>query len=496
MKNGKKSRQRMKRRKNRKMMAGFICSLLILAVLSVAAAASVIKGRGSAYMETFRKQPVEYGQGEKQDLSKEEQDLSPEKRDLSSDERWFSQKEQNLSGEDHSSPESSESQDEILFEEEETALKKEQDQEKEQTTPLEEDYDIALQIEEYLADMSMEEKVAQLFIVTPESLVGVKNVTAAGESTREVFGKYPVGGFIYMKNNLLSSVQVKEMLSNIQKYSMERIHIPAFTCVDEEGGTVARISGTGRFDVPDIENMSAVGETKDVRKAYETGDKIGAYLSELGFNVDFAPVADVLSNPANKVVKLRSFGNDPDLVAEMTSEVGKGLKEHHVFAVLKHYPGHGGTKEDSHQGYAYTEKSLEELQECELVPFQKGIDDNISFIMAGHISVPNVTGDDTPTSLSHVMITGILRGRMGYQGIVVTDAMNMGAVSQHYSPAEASVNAVLAGVDIILMPEDFYAAYDGVLEAVNQEQISEERINESVRRILSVKLRINSIAGD
>lgn len=346
------------------------------------------------------------------------------------------------------------------------------------------------EIEAYLEQMSLEEKAAQLFIITPESLVGISNVTAASEMTKEAFEQYPVGGFVYFENNLLSGEQVKEMLSNVQKYSMERVNLPAFTCVDEEGGTVARISGTGKFDVPDIENMSAIGMTGDVKAAYDAGGKIGNYLHELGFNVDFAPVADVLSNEKNTVVGRRSFGSDPDLVADMSMAVCEGLREHGVYAVLKHFPGHGATEEDSHQGYAYTEKSLEELQENELIPFQRGIDSNVSFIMAGHISLPNVTGDDTPASLSEIMIGQILREKMGYDGIVVTDAMNMGAVAQHFSASEAAVRALFAGADLILMPQDFKAAYQGVLEAVKRGDLSEERIDESVRRILDVKIRL------
>lgn len=346
------------------------------------------------------------------------------------------------------------------------------------------------QEDEFLAHMSLEEKVAQLFIITPESLTGVKNATAAGEKTREMFEQYPVGGFIYFGNNLLSSEQVTAMLSNVQQYSMERMELPAFTCVDEEGGTVTRISGTGRFDVPNIENMSVIGESGNVKEAYAAGSQIGAYLSELGFNVDFAPVADVLSNPDNTVVKFRSFGSDPDVTADMSLAVCQGMQENNVLAVLKHYPGHGATEGDSHQGYAYTMKSLEELQECELVPFQRGIDEDISFIMAGHISVPNVTGDDMPATLSKTMITEVLRERMGYQGIVITDGMNMGAITQNYSSAQAAVNALLAGVDMILMPKDFYEAYHGVLEAVNRGEVPQERVDEAVRRILSVKLNM------
>ena len=173
-----------------------------------------------------------------------------------------------------------------------------------------------------------------------------------------------------------------------------------------------------------------MGSTGDSALAYETGVTLGTYLRDLGFNVDFAPDADVLSNPENEVVRYRSFGSDPALVAEMAAAELKGLKEQGVLGCYKHFPGHGATAGDTHAGYAYTDKTLEELMSCELIPFQRGVEEGVSMIMAGHISLPSVVGDDTPASLSSTMITEVLRGQMGYDGIVITDAMNMGAISQ------------------------------------------------------------------
>lgn len=343
----------------------------------------------------------------------------------------------------------------------------------------------------YLNEMTLEEKTAQLFIVAPEALVGESSVTAAGEKTREALEAYPVGGLIYFEQNLVSYDQVKTMLANIQSYSMERTGLPVFTCIDEEGGKVARIGGSGKFDVPKVESMAEIGSAKDVQRAYEAGSEIGNYLHTLGFNVDFAPVADVWSNPKNEVVKQRSFGSDPKLVSDMALAVYQGLDGQGVYGAFKHFPGHGATEADTHDGYAYTLKTLEELRECELVPFQTGIENEIPFIMAGHISVPNVVGDDTPASLSKIMITETLRETMGYQGIVVTDAMNMGAVAKSYSSAEAAVKALEAGVDMILMPSDFKEAYQGILDAVRQGVLSEERIEESVRRIIDSKMRLH-----
>ena len=346
-------------------------------------------------------------------------------------------------------------------------------------------------INQYLQTMTLEEKVAQMFIVLPESLVeGVDPVIAAGDATRNAIDQIPVGGFVYLDSNLQSPEQVKTMLANVQSYSMERIGLPALLCVDEEGGTVARISGTGKFNVPAVENMSVIGQADDTNRAREIGASIGASLAELGFNVDFAPVADVLTNPENQVVKKRSFGTDPQVVSDMCQAVAEGLTESGIYATYKHFPGHGMTSADTHAGYAYSDKTLEELESCELIPFQKGIADGISFVMVGHISMPGITGDQEPASLSEHMITEVLRKKMGYDGIVITDAMNMGAIVHQYSSSEAAVKTIQTGTDLILMPADFRSAYEGVIEAVHNGEISQERIDQSVTRILSVKLQI------
>lgn len=342
---------------------------------------------------------------------------------------------------------------------------------------------------QYLEQMTAEEKAAQLFIILPEALMkDVGTVTAAGEATQKAITQIPVGGFIYLNDNLESRDQVKAMLENVQTYSRERINLPMFLCVDEEGGAVARIAETGKFDVAQFNDMSVIGARGNEDEAYEAGRTIRTYLSDMGFNVDFAPVADVLTNPENQVVKKRSFGSDPALVASMASAAARGLEEQGICAVYKHFPGHGGTADDTHEGYAYVDKSLEELKKQELVPFQAAIDDGAKVIMVGHISLPNVTGDDTPASMSSEIITGLLREQMQYDGIVVTDAMNMGAVTEQYSSAEAAVQTILAGSDLVLMPEDFDGAYQGVLRAIEDGTISKERLDESLRRILKIKL--------
>lgn len=342
---------------------------------------------------------------------------------------------------------------------------------------------------EYVAGMTLEDKIAQMFVITPDALTGYSGVTAAGDTTKEWYAKRPVGGIVYLSGNLKDREQTTTMLANMNTIAVERTGLPAFLCVDEEGGTVARIAGNSAFGVTDVGNMGAVGATGDSQNAYNAGNVIGGYLSELGFNVDFAPVADVLTNEQSMMGD-RSFGTDSQMVAEMVASELKGLSDAGVYGTAKHFPGHGGVSGDSHESAVATERTLEELMAEELVPFQRAIDSGVPFIMVGHIAAPNVTEDNTPASLSQKMITDVLRTQMGYNGIVITDAMDMSAITGSYGADAAAVQAVQAGADMILMPEDYEKAYNGLLDAVKNGTISEERINESLVRIVKAKQQL------
>ena len=341
--------------------------------------------------------------------------------------------------------------------------------------------------EAILAGMSLEEKAAQIFFVTPEAITGVETATAAGDATKQALAKCPVGGLVYFPKNILNPQQTEEMLKNTWEYSKEVMKIPVYLGVDEEGGTVARVGQNSNFSVPRYTSMREIGDSGDIAKAYQAGNAIGSYLKELGFNMDFAPDADVITNPENKVIGNRSFGTDGELVGNMAMEAARGFKDSGIAPCVKHFPGHGGTKGDTHEGYAYTDKTIEQLKEQELVPFQKAVEGKIDFIMVSHISVPASEAGDTPASLSSVLINGLLKEDMGYEGIVITDAMNMGAISQVYSSAQAAVEAFNAGADMLLMPENFEEAYQGILTGVREGVVSEERLNEGVLRILKAK---------
>lgn len=361
--------------------------------------------------------------------------------------------------------------------------------EKETSTGLSEE-EIQQKAKEFLDNMTLEEKVAQMFIITPEALTGHDGVNRAGDATKKALEEYPVGGLVYFSKNLVHEDQLKKMTGQVQKYAMEISGLPLLLSIDEEGGTVARIANHWGFRVEKVGDMSKIGESGDLKRAYEAGDTIGSYLHSYGLNMDFAPVADVLSNPDNDLLKKRSFGSDSKLVSEMAVQVAKALEGHDVYAVMKHFPGHGAVAGDTHDGMAYTEKTLDQLQKNEFVPFKEAIEQGIDFIMVAHISVPQVIGTNTPSSLSRTMVTDILRGQLGYDGIVITDALDMGAIKKNYSSGQAAVMAVQAGVDILLMPEDFKTAYQAVIDAVKDGIISEERIDESVMRIVIRKLSV------
>ncbi|MCD8142609.1 MAG: glycoside hydrolase family 3 protein [Clostridiales bacterium] len=350
---------------------------------------------------------------------------------------------------------------------------------------------ITAQAQEILDSMTLAEQVYQMFIVTPETLTGVSTVTQAGATTQAALQSHPVGGLVYFAANIVTPEQCTTMISNTQSYSK----IGLFIAVDEEGGRVARIGKNSAMGTTAFPSMSDIGSTGDVSKAYEVGSTIGTEIAQFGFNLDFAPVADVNSNPNNTVIGDRAFGSDPEAVAEMVASAVQGFRDSGMLCTLKHFPGHGDTDTDSHYGYTEVLKTLQELRSVEFLPFQAGIDAGADFVMMGHISVPEVTGDDTPASLSATMIA-ILRDELNFQGLIITDSMVMSAITDRYTSAQAAVLAVQAGVDVILEPSSLTGAVQGILSAVEDGTISEERIRESVLKILEVKIRNGIIASE
>ncbi|MBR1853566.1 MAG: beta-N-acetylhexosaminidase [Lachnospiraceae bacterium] len=328
--------------------------------------------------------------------------------------------------------------------------------------------------------MPLEDKVAGLFIVTPEAITGVGTAIKAGDGTKEALSQYAVGGVVYFGKNMQSAEQISEMIENTVLYSK----YPLFIAVDEEGGSVSRVADAGLAD----KSLSAleIGETGNPNLAYETGTKIGTYLSELGFNLDFAPDAD-LNSLENNALGTRTYGKTAEEAIPYVTSMMKGLEEQKVTACLKHFPGIGNTTQDTHDGISMTDRTKEQFYDEEFKVFQAGIDNGANMIMVGHVSAPYLTVDSIPCSMSSVVVTDILRNEMGFKGVIISDAMNMAAVSDYYSSEEAAVQALRAGCDMILMPENFEEAYQGVLWAVQDGVISEERINDSLRRIYRIK---------
>ena len=343
---------------------------------------------------------------------------------------------------------------------------------------------------EAIASLTLEQKVAQLFVVRPEAITGVGTATRAGATTERSLHDYPVGGIVYFKKNLIDADQAKTMIANSQAYSEDAVGLPLFACVDEEGGTVSRIGGNAGFGIADVGSMADIGASGDTARAKTVASTIGGYLGDLGFNVDFAPDADIRGDSATDVMALRSFGTDAALVASMVSAQVEGFAETGVLCSAKHFPGIGGLVGDSHEGAVVSNKSLDELRATELAPFQAAIEAGVPIIMVGHLSAPNAFGSSVPAALNAAAVTDLLRGELGFEGLIITDSMEMGAVDDYAAPDEAGVMALQAGADLVLMPADFHAAYQGVLDAVANGTLSEERIDESVSRIVRTKLEL------
>lgn len=333
-------------------------------------------------------------------------------------------------------------------------------------------------VDETLAGMTLHEKVCQMMFVTPEELTGEDGVTVAGDATRQALENYPVGGIVYFAKNLESQDQVKEMIDNSQKYSS----VGLFVATDEEGGVVKRLMDT--VGTTYIGSMYYYKDDGD-ETAYENAYTIANDMSALGFNLDFAPVADVWSNPDNTVIGERAYSDDYAQAAELVGNAVKGFNDGGVMCTLKHFPGHGDTAEDSHYSSAYVHRTKEEIMADEMQPFRSGIEAGAEFVMVGHLIVPDI--DEVPATLSYKIATGILRDELKFEGVAITDSFEMESIADNYSVDDAVVMSVKAGMDMILQPKDMASAVNSIEQAVADGELSEDRIDESVRRILTLK---------
>lgn len=342
-----------------------------------------------------------------------------------------------------------------------------------------------------LEGMTLREKVSTMFFVRPEALNSVIPFDATSvavtdhglgvvtDSMRATVRAYPVGGVILFAHNIHNPEQLKAFTDSLHK-------ITRYVCVDEEGGRVARVANNPAFGLPHTGTMETLAARKGKSGVRDAAATIGGYLKQYGFDIDFAPVADVNTNPQNIVIGSRAFSNKPEVAATMVQAYLEGLQKAGIVGCIKHFPGHGDTSADTHFGYAVSRKNLEQLRSCELIPFREGIRAGARMVMTAHISLPAVTGSEIPSTLSPEVLEGILRKELGFDGVIVTDAMEMGAITRQYSTADACVLAVKAGADVLLCVKDYRAAVDAIVAAVEAGEIDEPRIDASVRRILGL----------
>lgn len=336
-----------------------------------------------------------------------------------------------------------------------------------------------------LAGLTLEEKVGQMFFLAYRKDANFQDLLALDEDALMQISLIQPGGVVLFGENIDTVGQVRALIRTTQ----EAIRLPPFVSVDQEGGAVQRVRKTTKIPATDIPPMFEVGQFDDPLLSKDVGRAISAELSVFGFNMDFAPECDVFSNPNNTVIGRRAFSSDPQVVARMSAALSEGLRANNIIPVCKHFPGHGDTDGDTHEGLVILDKDMHQLSKTELVPFRRQIEAGAEAVMVAHISLPQINGDNTPATLSKKIINGLLRKQLGFDGIVITDSMMMQAITDSYTTAEATRLAVEAGVDMILMPRQPEEAYRSLLAAVKDGVVSEERIDESVLRILKLKHR-------
>lgn len=338
-------------------------------------------------------------------------------------------------------------------------------------------------------NMTLEEKIGQMFVVNLERLDDRQGdcyeFRECTEAMKESMDTYKIGGVILFARNIESVDQTKTLIRDLQ----DNAPIPLFVSVDEEGGEVARVGNNSNMRTTTFPPMEEVGEMDDEEYAYNMGATIASDIKNLGFNLDFAPVADVKTNQYNTEIGNRAFGSDAGLVSRMVKQVVAGIQSQGISATLKHFPGHGSVSGDTHDTAVNADTDLITLRSTEFKPFAAGIQAGADFVMVSHISISKVTENTVPASMSKLVIQTMLRDELDFDGVVITDALDMGSITEKYEPEEAAVNCVKAGVDVLLMSTDLEAAYQAVLEAVEEGSIEESQIDASVRRILTVKIK-------
>ena len=330
-------------------------------------------------------------------------------------------------------------------------------------------------IKEKIDSMTLEQKIGQLFIVGFEGDI-------INDEIIDLVKNQEVGGLIYFSRNVLDSNQIITLNNEIKAIKKD---IPLFISVDEEGGVVSR--------VPDeflkLPSSGYIGKFDDENLSYNIGSIISKELKSLGFNMDFAPVLDIDSNPNNTVIGERAFGNNADIVSKLGIKTMEGLRDGGIIPVVKHFPGHGDTDIDSHYGLPIVTKTLEELNNLEFIPFKNAIENGADVVMVSSIILSSIDSE-YPATMSKKVTTDILRNKLNFDGVIATDDMTMGAIMDNYNLTDAVIMAINAGNDLILVChgyDDIIKSISAVKDAVSSNIISKERIDESVYRILKLK---------
>lgn len=339
-------------------------------------------------------------------------------------------------------------------------------------------------VDAMIASLSIEERIGQLFM--PGILFDARGapLREVDAGTRTLLEDLRPGGVILFGQNFDTVPQVRQLVTDLQAAS----RIPLIISVDQEGGLVSRLNSSERLGASPFPSARVVGRAGDANLAYELARVTARELRSLGISMNFAPVADVNTNPRNPVVGSRSFGTTPSLVSSMVVAGVRGLQDEGVSAVIKHFPGHGDTDQDTHTTQVVVPHSLDRLREIELVPFQAGIAAGTDGVMTAHLAVPAITGSLVPATLSEAILVDLLRDALGFDGVIVTDALTMAAVTGPYREEELPLLALQAGADILLNARLSVAGRDRILAAVASGAVSEARIDESVRRVLRLKV--------
>ncbi len=337
------------------------------------------------------------------------------------------------------------------------------------------------QVRLQIGNMTLEEKIGQMV------LVGMEGYNLDDDIT-ELIKSYHVGGIILYGENVKNSEQLLSLINSLKSANSSN-KIPLFISVDEEGGSVSR----NPKEIKKLPTARSIGKTKDTSLAFKAGKLLGKTVKAFGYNMNFAPVLDIDSNPLNPVIGDRSFGQTSEIVSVMGIETLKGMREEGIIPVIKHFPGHGDTAVDSHIGLPVVDHDLERIINFEVVPFKHAIDSGADVVMVAHILLSKLDVE-YPASMSDIVINDILKSKLGFKGVVITDDMTMGAIEKNYNIGDAAVQSIKAGADIILVGhnnENGIEVFNALKESVERGIISADKTDESVYRILKLKEKYN-----